>query len=335
MKKNYRDRANLLLGLVLLMLMSLSIAVQAVVFEDGVYELYNKQAGSAFALSSPGKDVNKSAIRLSKRNGSTEQRFRLANLSGNYVEIYPLASSSGHGRVLDITSNLVGLYTKMAKYSADQRFILKRRSDGFYTIANGTKVFTVPSIRDGTQIVVQPYKAWASQHFQLVKVDSSPVVDTPQPQPSAFNPIWPVPNQFTVTALSRYDSGKAHGSLWKNTLNVMDIGAPAGSKIVAIESGTVVHGRYTNANAADFGYSVRIKCEDGSEVLYAHMKYAPIPAIGKRVSKGDLIGYVGSTGVSTGNHLHLEHSSKNIYRDFFANKYPIKLTGGALKFGQS
>lgn len=46
--------------------------------------------------------------------------------------------------------------------------------------------------------------------------------------------------------------------------------------------------------------------------LYAHMNSAPVVSVGQPVEKGKVLGYVGSTGNSTGNHLHLEMKVNNV-----------------------
>lgn len=45
---------------------------------------------------------------------------------------------------------------------------------------------------------------------------------------------------------------------------------------------------------------------NGYATLYAHMRTMPTVSVGQTVNKGDVIGYVGTTGSSTGNHLHFE-----------------------------
>ena len=60
-----------------------------------------------------------------------------------------------------------------------------------------------------------------------------------------------------------------------------------------------------------YGYYVMIyhgTADDGNSyaTLYAHMNSQPLVSVGQTVSKGQLIGHVGTTGNSTGNHLHLE-----------------------------
>ena len=82
--------------------------------------------------------------------------------------------------------------------------------------------------------------------------------------------------------------------------NGVDFAAPRGTPIYATRSGTV-----TKAVSLTYSYGnhVVINHGDGFSSLYAHMDYYVVSA-GQYVSQGQLIGYVGSTGNSTGNHLH-------------------------------
>ncbi len=79
-----------------------------------------------------------------------------------------------------------------------------------------------------------------------------------------------------------------------------DIGASYGSPIYACASGTVTSATFGNA----YGYHVVINHGNGFSTLYAHMcRFVVAP--GQYVTRGQVIGYVGSTGMSTGPHLHL------------------------------
>ena len=81
----------------------------------------------------------------------------------------------------------------------------------------------------------------------------------------------------------------------------VDFAAPQGTPIYAIASGTVTSAYYQTAN----GYMVSIAHGGGYGSLYAHMTHFVVSA-GDSVSQGQVIGYVGSTGWSTGPHLHFE-----------------------------
>jgi murein DD-endopeptidase MepM/ murein hydrolase activator NlpD len=82
----------------------------------------------------------------------------------------------------------------------------------------------------------------------------------------------------------------------------LDIGAPYGSAVYAARAGVV-----TRASWADtgYGYLVWIEHGDGYATVYSHLKGAWVSA-GQRVARGQLVGEVGSTGNSTGPHVHFE-----------------------------
>lgn len=91
----------------------------------------------------------------------------------------------------------------------------------------------------------------------------------------------------------------------------LDIAAPYGTKIYAAESGTVTRA----GNKYDgYGNCVMIANNDGNVTVYGHMSSIAI-SYGDYVVRGQLIGYVGSTGDSTGNHLHFEVRTNGYYNN--------------------
>ena len=80
----------------------------------------------------------------------------------------------------------------------------------------------------------------------------------------------------------------------------VDFGAPSGTPIYATRAGTVTTATYQAGGA---GYYVNISHGDGFSSIYMHMTNYIVHA-GQQVSQGQVIGYVGSTGMSTGPHLH-------------------------------
>ena len=106
--------------------------------------------------------------------------------------------------------------------------------------------------------------------------------------------IWPVPN---YRYCSRWYGGRHRG---------VDICAPAGTPIYASAGGTVTKAGYNKAGAGTgYGYSVIINHGGGYSSVYAHCLSLTVSA-GQTVKQGQLIGYLGSTGRSTGNHCHFE-----------------------------
>ena len=107
---------------------------------------------------------------------------------------------------------------------------------------------------------------------------------------------------------------KHHGGL--------DIALPGGEPIYAANNGTVtlVRNNVTAINNCNYGYGnyIIIEHDNGLSTLYAHIKYGSIPesiVVGKKVRKGQQIGSIGSTGCSTGNHLHYEVRENNVQVD--------------------
>lgn len=111
--------------------------------------------------------------------------------------------------------------------------------------------------------------------------------------------IWPLPGHTHIT--SKYGMRTHPISGRRSFHGGVDVGAPGGSKIVAAKAGTIVISGYNSS----YGNYVVIAHYDGSKTLYAHMKSRAVSA-GASISQGSAIGYVGTTGSSTGNHLHFE-----------------------------
>ncbi len=87
--------------------------------------------------------------------------------------------------------------------------------------------------------------------------------------------------------------------------NGVDIGAPKGTAILASAGGTVMLVKGGGGWNGGYGNYVVIAHSNGTQTLYAHMSQVLVSQ-GESVSQGDTIGKVGSTGASTGNHLHFE-----------------------------
>jgi len=82
-----------------------------------------------------------------------------------------------------------------------------------------------------------------------------------------------------------------------------DFAAPSGTPIMASGSGTITRARWCGGG----GNCVKIRHNSTYETIYAHMKsFAKGIKEGRKVKQGQIIGYVGSTGISTGPHLHYE-----------------------------
>ena len=107
-----------------------------------------------------------------------------------------------------------------------------------------------------------------------------------------------------------------------------DFAAPSGTPIMASGSGTITRARWCGGG----GNCVKIRHNSTYETIYAHMKsFAKGIKEGRKVKQGQIIGYVGSTGMSTGPHLHYEV----IVNGKKVNSQRLKLPSGKKLKGES
>lgn len=137
---------------------------------------------------------------------------------------------------------------------------------------------------------------------------------TPSPQP-VTNPI-----KLEHEVLTDYETGGLYlfpvpdgdeiTQEYSEQHKAWDIAAVTGSAVVAAEEGTVTYvqiwdGSYDTTGMMSYGHMIRIEHPDGNTTLYAHLSEINVQQ-GEKVVRGQRIGRVGSTGNSTGPHLHFE-----------------------------
>jgi murein DD-endopeptidase MepM/ murein hydrolase activator NlpD len=113
---------------------------------------------------------------------------------------------------------------------------------------------------------------------------------TREVQPGTGSFIWPSQYQ----ALSGTDFQEGHPGI--------DLSAPTGSAVYAADSGLVIFAGWTGIG---YGNTILIDHGNGFQTLYAHLSQISVPCAA-RVEKGQFIGFSGSTGRSSGPHLHFE-----------------------------
>jgi murein DD-endopeptidase MepM/ murein hydrolase activator NlpD len=113
---------------------------------------------------------------------------------------------------------------------------------------------------------------------------------------------WPTPGH---TRISSSFGWRIHPILHVRKMHTgIDIAAPSGATIVAAASGTVIH-TYSVSQSGGYGNFTIIDHGNGLVTCYAHQSRISV-RVGQHVLKGQTIGKVGSTGMSTGAHLHFE-----------------------------
>ncbi len=105
--------------------------------------------------------------------------------------------------------------------------------------------------------------------------------------------LWPVQDVDNVVITSYWGDGRNHKGL--------DIAAPKGTHIYAAMDGTITHAKWYGG----YGYLVKVRHSDSVETWYGHCSGFNV-SVGDVVKAGEVIAFVGTTGDSTGNHVHFE-----------------------------
>lgn len=131
---------------------------------------------------------------------------------------------------------------------------------------------------------------------RLIRIEQTPV---PNNTYRGGRVAWPVPSRSVIS--SGFGSRTSPISGRTETHSGIDIPAPHGTSIVAAESGRVIFAGRQNG----YGNTVIIDHGNGFSTLYGHMSSIQV-SVGQNVTRGQHIARVGTTGMSTGNHLHFE-----------------------------
>ena len=110
---------------------------------------------------------------------------------------------------------------------------------------------------------------------------------------------WPTNDTRRIT--SPFGPRPAPGGIYSTNHSGADIGAAYGTNVLASKAGTVIISRWWGG----YGYCVVIQHGEGNQTRYGHMSRLLVSE-GQTVSQGQVIGLVGSTGNSTGPHIHFE-----------------------------
>lgn len=217
------------------------------------------------------RDLNALKFTLEKkRDENTDKKNELVNLKEQYDDQHNILENN--------KADKSQLLSRTKSEEANYQALLKEKE-----AARDKLLAEVRDIESQIQFILDP--------------NTIPVPGTP-----VFR--WPVDNPYitqyfgyTKFALSGAYNGSAH--------NGMDMGAPVGTKIYAPLTGTVRMIGNTDAvpGCYSWGKWVLIDHPNGLSTMFAHLSQQAVSP-GQKVKTGDVIGYVGNTGYSTGPHLH-------------------------------
>lgn len=121
-----------------------------------------------------------------------------------------------------------------------------------------------------------------------------------QPEPEIIRVGTYIPPEY-IEPVSNYFITSEFGPRWGRNHNGVDLAVVTGTKVLATADGVCERSSWYNG----YGLCVDIRHENGVLSRYAHLS-KPLVQVGDTVSQGDVIAYSGSTGNSTGPHLHFE-----------------------------
>jgi murein DD-endopeptidase MepM/ murein hydrolase activator NlpD len=160
--------------------------------------------------------------------------------------------------------------------------------------ARRLKRSALTSARETREEYLHEVEALAAQSAELaaaIRNAQAAAASTGTGAPSASGFIWPV--NGPVVSGYRWRWGRMHEGI--------DISAPTGTSILAAAAGTVIHAGWLGG----YGYLVVVDHRNGLATAYAHSS-AILVAVGQSVAQGEALALVGSTGNSSGPHLHFE-----------------------------
>lgn len=180
----------------------------------------------------------------------------------------------------------------------------------------GTSSKVIAQLANGTQVsFYSESNGWSKIKYNngIGYVSSEYLTD--QKPDTSYNPVWPCTSAYQITCLYYYKDGSKHSTRFGYT-HGMDI--TGGGNIRAVEKGTVE--TLEDLGNKSFGRYIVIRHNNGSKSLYAHLSsFAKGIKKGSTVTRGQTIGVMGTTGNSSGVHLHFEMSNtdpwKTHYRD--------------------
>ncbi len=174
-------------------------------------------------------------------------------------------------------------------------------------------VVAIPSVRYGRTISPTPNATTFKTTVASEPIDAPQQINVPQPSnvptvPSLPNGsahaelIYPLMNPAPTTSRFGWRTHPLTGS--RRFHSGIDIGAPSGTPVVATATGTVISAGWNGG----YGKAIVIQHNDSQQTLYGHLSEISVQP-GQQIAQGSVIGLVGSTGNSTGPHLHFEARS--------------------------
>lgn len=267
------------------------------------------------------KELQKAETQLAANTEQLQERLKAMYMEGDVHILEVLLDSASitdfltrwdlFGRVAENDSKLIdGIKITLAKFQEQQR-IAENKKESLANLKQeqGEKKQQISVASSRQKIVlqqVQQDRASVEKALDDLEAESNKIaaelrklIGSDNSSYGTGKMVWPAPGYSRITSAYGW---RRHPILRTNRLHTgMDIGAPMGSNVVAADDGKVIESGWRGG----YGRVVMINHGNNTVTLYAHLSKS-IVGVGDVVKKGQIIANVGSTGWSTGPHLHFE-----------------------------
>ena len=159
-----------------------------------------------------------------------------------------------------------------------------------------------------TQKGYEELAAAEEKEAQEIEAQIKKLLETSDVTPSPGGFIWPVTTSKIIT--SPMGGRVSPGGIGSTNHKGVDIGTPMGTPVLAAKSGTVTSAGWNGG----YGKCIVINHGNGNSTLYGHLSSINV-SVNDKITQGQVIGYSGSTGNSTGPHLHFGIIENNSWVD--------------------
>ena len=295
------------------LLLAIAIILPIMPYKITAAETSGIVSGGVYTLSCGGKlltasaDKNGAGVSGGASDGSWAQRFVLRyDSSENAYRIYTMLSENGRKRVLDIIKSnkkvaagcAVDIYNPVDP--AAQLFNIIKLTNGKYKISpKSNPAVALTFSKKGASVETCGSSVPAAFQWEIRSVTD-------------WQYMFITKGQIATTLSEPFGMPRVEGSSRHKGLDIVAErrGKIKGYTLSSVADGTVIYEGYSKSA----GNYIAIKLKDGFTVRFLHMMNRSPKKIRESVKKGDYIGNVGTTGNSTGYHLHFDCNTVDAYR---------------------
>ena len=262
----------------------------------------------------------------------TNKRLKIIKQAESYwvdeivrdFEIRTQAASSTIENSLFLAGQSAGLSDALimelaSVFGWDIDFALDIRSGDQFSVVYEEKYLDGEKIKDGNIVAAEFVNA--GQRYRAVRyTDSQGNTDYYSPDGHSMRkPFLRTPVDFARIS-SKFNLKRKHPILNRIRAHTgVDYAAATGTPVKASGDGKIIH----RGNKGGYGRTIIVRHGSRYSTLYAHMhRYARNTQVGRRVKQGQIIGYVGKSGLATGPHLHYEFRVNGMHRNPLTVKLP-------------